>query len=98
MPTDKFRRADPLPVPFPTRDGRGEAEGFEFDLTYLPTDRLTLSAGIGLMRYRILNVSGATFGLPFFVLVCELCAVMANDIVLLEDNIFFGSSEFPQNY
>jgi iron complex outermembrane receptor protein len=40
---------NPLPFPFPTSDGLGTATGMEFELTWLPTDRLQLTAGIGLI-------------------------------------------------
>ena len=38
-----------LPFPYPTSDGLGEASGFEFDLIWVPTARLQITGGLGLI-------------------------------------------------
>ena len=50
-----------LPFPYPTSDGKGAANGFEFDLTWLPTDNLQLTAGIGLIDTKYTFDTSLTF-------------------------------------
>ena len=49
LPPDPDNPGASLPFPYPTSDGKGEASGFEFDITYLPMDNLRLNLGIGLL-------------------------------------------------
>jgi iron complex outermembrane receptor protein len=49
LPPDPNNPGQRLPFPYPSSDGRGEASGFEFDLTWLATDQLRIAAGIGLI-------------------------------------------------
>jgi iron complex outermembrane receptor protein len=49
LPPDPDNPGASLPFPYPTSDGKGEATGFEFDITYLPMDNLRLNLGIGLL-------------------------------------------------
>lgn len=51
-----------LPTPYPTSDGLGEAKGFEFDLSYAPTDKLLLTLGLGLLDTKY-NESGKFDGI-----------------------------------
>jgi outer membrane receptor protein involved in Fe transport len=37
------------PNPFASGDGKGTADGWEFEVIWAPTDRLTLNAGLGLI-------------------------------------------------
>jgi iron complex outermembrane receptor protein len=37
------------PFPYSSGDGAGSASGFEFEVVYVPTDRLTLNLGLGLI-------------------------------------------------
>ncbi|MDH3282482.1 MAG: hypothetical protein OEQ18_15325, partial [Gammaproteobacteria bacterium] len=37
------------PFPYQSGEGSGTADGFEFEIVYLPTDNLQLTAGIGLI-------------------------------------------------
>jgi iron complex outermembrane receptor protein len=48
LPTDPCSGAR-LPQPFLTSDGRGAAEGFEFEVVVAPTDRLRLNASLGII-------------------------------------------------
>lgn len=49
LPPDPDNPGASLPFPYPTSDGKGEASGVELDITYLPTDNLQLSLGVGLL-------------------------------------------------
>ena len=49
LPPDPDNPGASLPFPYPTSDGKGEASGFEFDLTYIPIDDLVLTLNIGLI-------------------------------------------------
>ncbi len=44
-----------LPFPYNTSDGQGEADGFELDLVWLPTDRLQFTAGLGVIDTNYTN-------------------------------------------
>ena len=45
LPTDAG--GDTQPFPYQTGDGKGTASGFEFEVVWAPTDRLTLNAASG---------------------------------------------------
>jgi outer membrane receptor protein involved in Fe transport len=47
LPTDAAGNTQPFP--YSTGDGKGTADGWEFEFVWVPTDRLTLNAGIGLI-------------------------------------------------
>jgi iron complex outermembrane recepter protein len=49
LPPDPNNPGASLPFPYPTSDGFGTAAGFEFELTYIPIDNLTLNLGLGLI-------------------------------------------------
>ncbi len=49
LPPDPNNPGASLPFPYPTSDGKGEASGFEFDITYIPIDELVLTLNIGLI-------------------------------------------------
>jgi iron complex outermembrane receptor protein len=50
-----------LPFPYPTSEGRGAADGFEIDITWLPTDNLQLTAGIGAISTKYTFDTSTTF-------------------------------------
>jgi len=62
LPKDPNNPGQFLPTPYPTSDGLGEAKGFEFDLSYAPTDKLLLTLGLGLLDTKY-NESGKFDGL-----------------------------------
>jgi iron complex outermembrane receptor protein len=47
LPTDAAGNTQPFP--FQTGEGKGVAKGWEFEVIWAPTDRLTLNAGLGLI-------------------------------------------------
>jgi iron complex outermembrane receptor protein len=49
LPPDPNNPGASLPFPYPTSDGKGEASGFEFDVTYIPIDDLVLTFNLGLI-------------------------------------------------
>jgi outer membrane receptor protein involved in Fe transport len=51
------------PFPYATGDGKGTASGWEFEVIWVPTDRLTLNAGLGLIDTNY-QQSGVFTGLP----------------------------------
>lgn len=50
-----------LPFPYPTSDGRGAANGFEFDLTWVPTDNLMITGGLGAIDTKYTFDTSTTF-------------------------------------
>jgi outer membrane receptor protein involved in Fe transport len=61
LPTDAAGNTQPFP--YSTGDGRGTAEGWEFEVIWAPTDRLTLNTGLGLIDTNYVQ-AGALTGLP----------------------------------
>jgi outer membrane receptor protein involved in Fe transport len=61
LPTDALGNTQPFP--YATGDGRGTADGWEFEVVWAPTDRLTLNAGLGLIDTNYIQ-AGALTGLP----------------------------------
>jgi iron complex outermembrane receptor protein len=59
------------PFPITTGEGKGTADGFEFEVIWLPTERLTLNLGLGLIDTNYIvagffnGVSGNFPGAPF---------------------------------
>jgi len=51
------------PFPYSTGDGKGTASGWEFEVVWAPTDRLTLNAGLGLIDTNYIQ-AGAFTGVP----------------------------------
>ncbi len=49
LPPDPNNPGSSLPFPYPTSDGKGEANGIELEVTYLPIDDLVLTLGVGLL-------------------------------------------------
>lgn len=49
LPPDPQNPGQRLPFPYPSSDGKGIAEGWEFDMTWLPTDQLRLNLGLGII-------------------------------------------------
>jgi len=49
LPPDPDNPGSSLPFPYPTSSGKGEASGFEFDVTYMPIDDLILTLNVGLI-------------------------------------------------
>jgi iron complex outermembrane receptor protein len=49
LPPDPDNPGQSLPFPYPSSDGRGTADGFEADISWLATDRLRLNFGVGLL-------------------------------------------------
>jgi outer membrane receptor protein involved in Fe transport len=61
LPTDAFSNTQPFP--YSTGDGRGTADGWEFEVVWAATDRLTLNAGLGLIDTNYIQ-AGRLTGLP----------------------------------
>src|SRR6185503_724862 len=61
LPTDAAGNTQPFP--YSTGDGRGTAEGWEFEVIWAPTDRLTLNAGLGLIDTNYIQ-AGQLTGAP----------------------------------
>jgi outer membrane receptor protein involved in Fe transport len=61
LPTDAAGNTQPFP--YSTGDGRGTADGWEFEVIWAPTDRLTLNAGLGLIDTNYIQ-AGQLTGLP----------------------------------
>jgi iron complex outermembrane receptor protein len=61
LPTDAGGNTQPFP--YSTGDGRGTADGWEFEVIWAPTDRLTLNAGLGLINTEYIQ-AGQLTGLP----------------------------------
>jgi outer membrane receptor protein involved in Fe transport len=61
LPTDAAGNTQPFP--YATGDGRGTADGWEFEVIWAPTDRLTLNAGLGLIDTSYIQ-AGRLTGLP----------------------------------
>jgi iron complex outermembrane receptor protein len=61
LPTDASGNTQPFP--YSTGDGRGTADGWEFEVIWAPTDRLTLNAGLGLIDTNYIQ-AGQLTGLP----------------------------------
>jgi outer membrane receptor protein involved in Fe transport len=51
------------PFPYASGEGRGTADGWEFEVVWAPTDRLTLNAGLGLIDTNYIQ-AGLLTGLP----------------------------------
>ena len=51
------------PFPFNTGDGKGTASGWEFEVAWAPTDRLTINAGLGLIDTNYIQ-AGVLTGKP----------------------------------
>jgi iron complex outermembrane receptor protein len=56
LPDDPNNPGQKLPFPVNTSEGLAEADGFEFELIYAPTDRWRLNAGIGLLDSNYLDI------------------------------------------
>jgi iron complex outermembrane receptor protein len=61
LPTDAAGNTQPFP--YASGDGRGTADGWEFEVVWAPTDRLTLNAGLGLIDTNYIQ-AGALTGSP----------------------------------
>lgn len=61
LPTDAGGNTQPFP--FQTGEGKGVAKGWEFEVIWAPTDRLTLNAGLGLIDTNYIQ-SGVLTGQP----------------------------------
>ena len=73
LPTDQFGNTQPFP--YANGEGKGKASGWEFEFIWVPTDRLTLNAAIGLIDteyiqagvltvFRVRRASRATTRVP----------------------------------
>jgi iron complex outermembrane receptor protein len=56
LPDDPDNPGQKLPFPVNTSEGLAEADGWEFELIWAPTDRLRLNGGIGLLDSNYLNI------------------------------------------
>jgi outer membrane receptor protein involved in Fe transport len=61
LPTDAAGNTQPFP--YATGDGKGTASGWEFEVVFVPTDRLTLNLGLGLIDTNYIQ-SGVLTGAP----------------------------------
>jgi outer membrane receptor protein involved in Fe transport len=61
LPTDQAGNTQPFP--YSTGEGKGVAKGWEFEVIWAPTDRLTLNAGLGLIDTNYIQ-SGILTGVP----------------------------------
>jgi iron complex outermembrane receptor protein len=61
LPTDGGGNTQPFP--YQTGEGKGTAKGWEFEVVWAPTDRLTLNAGLGLIDTNYIQ-SGVLTGIP----------------------------------
>ena len=56
LPDDPNNPGQKLPFPVNTSEGLAEADGFEFELVYIPGERWRLNAGIGLLDSSYLSI------------------------------------------
>jgi iron complex outermembrane receptor protein len=56
LPDDPNNPGQKLPFPVNTSEGLAEANGWEFELIWAPTDRLRLNGGIGLLDSKYLSI------------------------------------------
>jgi outer membrane receptor protein involved in Fe transport len=61
LPTDSGGNTQPFP--YQTGEGKGVAKGWEFEVIWAPTERLTLNAGLGLIDTNYIQ-SGVLTGIP----------------------------------
>jgi outer membrane receptor protein involved in Fe transport len=61
LPLDQFGNTQPFP--YDSGAGKGTADGFEFEVIWAPTDRLTLNAGLGLIDTNYIQ-AGVLTGIP----------------------------------
>ena len=61
LPLDQFGNTQPFP--YNSGDGSGTADGWEFEVTWAPTDRLTINGGLGLIDTNYIQ-AGVLTGTP----------------------------------
>jgi len=56
LPDDPNNPGQKLPFPINTSEGEAEASGWEFELVYAPTERLLITAGLGLLDAKYIDI------------------------------------------